>query len=104
MGNIKVLIISDLHLGFEIEWFGRGLKTNEPNWSYEIIQKLKNDINETKPDHLIICGDLEHRYSIRTRAKEKKVIKIHEDTKNLIVQKLNKKIFQIPNIDISLVL
>jgi metallophosphoesterase superfamily enzyme len=100
----KVLIISDLHLGFEIEWFGRGLKTNVPNWSYEIINKLKSDISKINPDHLIICGDLEHRYSIRETTNQKKTIDIPEDLKNLIIQKFNTEIIQIPNVESYLVL
>ena len=103
-GEEKVLIISDLHLGFEIEWFGRGLISKVPNWSYEIINKLKNDISKTNPNYLIICGDLEHRYSIRAKRKEKTIVDIPEDIKNLIIQKFNTEIVQIPNIEIYIVL
>ncbi len=58
--NNRVLIVSDLHLGFEVEWFGRGLRVYDPTWSINIIKALRKDILEIKPSHLVICGDLEH--------------------------------------------
>lgn len=60
--NSKILIVADLHLGFEAEWSRKGLDTREPDWSYKVIDRLKNDIKETKPDHVIILGDLEHSF------------------------------------------
>ncbi len=61
--NLKVLLVADLHLGFEAEWSRKGLDTREPNWSIEVINRLKKDIEETQPDHLIILGDIEHSFA-----------------------------------------
>ncbi|MFX0051636.1 MAG: metallophosphoesterase [Candidatus Hermodarchaeota archaeon] len=66
----KVMIVSDLHLGFEAEWSYRGLDTREPQWSFTIINNLKNDIKNTKPNYLIILGDLEHSFGHYRRSKE----------------------------------
>ncbi|UCG01009.1 MAG: metallophosphoesterase [Candidatus Heimdallarchaeota archaeon] len=60
--NTKVLLVADLHLGFEAEWANRGLKSSKPEWSFEIIDQLKKDIEETLTDQLIILGDLEHSF------------------------------------------
>ncbi len=61
--NSKIFLIADLHLGFEAEWAHKGLDIREPNWSFEVIDQLKNDIKKTLPDRLIILGDLEHSFT-----------------------------------------
>lgn len=58
----KIMIVADLHLGFEAEWSDKGLDTYEPHWSYKIIDQLKNDILETNSDQLLVLGDLEHSF------------------------------------------
>jgi len=66
----KVMIVSDLHLGFEAEWSRKGLDTREPQWTFKIINNLKNDIEKTKPNYLVILGDLEHSFSHYRKSKE----------------------------------
>ncbi|MHA2244374.1 MAG: hypothetical protein ACXADY_05355 [Candidatus Hodarchaeales archaeon] len=61
--NSKILLIADLHLGFEAEWLHKGLDIREPNWSFRVIDRLKEDIKKTVPNHLIILGDLEHSFT-----------------------------------------
>ncbi|MFW9903007.1 MAG: hypothetical protein ACFFFH_01625 [Candidatus Thorarchaeota archaeon] len=60
--NTKILLVADLHLGFEAEWIKRGLEAKKPEWSFKIIDQLKNDLEETLADQLIILGDLEHSF------------------------------------------
>ncbi|MFX0124304.1 MAG: hypothetical protein ACFFAE_11750 [Candidatus Hodarchaeota archaeon] len=60
--NTKILLVADLHLGFEAEWTNKGLEARRPEWSIEITDQLKRDIKETLADHLIILGDLEHSF------------------------------------------
>ena len=60
--NTKILLVADLHLGFEAEWAKKGLETRKPEWSFKIIDQLKKDIEETLTDQLIILGDLEHSF------------------------------------------
>ncbi|MFX1516758.1 MAG: hypothetical protein ACFFC6_10635 [Promethearchaeota archaeon] len=60
--NTKILLVADLHLGFEAEWAKKGLATRNPAWSFKIIDQLKSDIEETLTDQLIILGDLEHSF------------------------------------------
>ena len=61
--NSKILLIADLHLGFEAEWLHKGLDIREPNWSFRVIDRLKEDIETTVTNHLIILGDLEHSFT-----------------------------------------
>ncbi|UCG90357.1 MAG: metallophosphoesterase [Candidatus Heimdallarchaeota archaeon] len=61
--DLKILLVADLHLGFEAEWSRKGLETREPTWSYKVINRLKKDIKETHPDQLIILGDIEHSFA-----------------------------------------
>ncbi|UCE14250.1 MAG: metallophosphoesterase [Candidatus Heimdallarchaeota archaeon] len=68
--NNRVMIVSDLHLGFEAEWSDKGLDTREPHWSYKIIDQLKNEVSKTNPNQLLILGDLEHSF-IHFKSSEK---------------------------------
>jgi metallophosphoesterase superfamily enzyme len=99
----KILFISDLHLGFEIEWVGRGLKTSIPNWSIEILNNLREEIIELKPSHLIICGDFEHHFSLRQKGKENLSIAIPDSMRERILQTFNSKILSIPDLEIIFV-
>ncbi|MFX0015469.1 MAG: hypothetical protein ACFFB2_12450 [Promethearchaeota archaeon] len=69
--NSRILLISDLHLGFEAEWFSKGLNVREPGWSFKIINQLREDLEVTLPNHLIILGDLEHSF-VHFRSMRKK--------------------------------
>ncbi|MHA2202786.1 MAG: hypothetical protein ACW991_03775 [Candidatus Hodarchaeales archaeon] len=60
--NSKILLVADLHLGFEAEWANKGLEARIPEWSFKIIDELKKDLEETLADQLIILGDLEHSF------------------------------------------
>ncbi|MHA1993717.1 MAG: hypothetical protein ACW97Z_04190 [Candidatus Hodarchaeales archaeon] len=100
----KVLLISDLHLGFDVEWYGRGLWTKKPSWSLEIIQNLRNDVLKVKPSHLIICGDLEHHFRIRRKKEgESSHIIIPEEVKSSILRNFQTQILEIPDLDVILV-
>ncbi|MHA1978039.1 MAG: hypothetical protein ACW98I_14120 [Candidatus Hodarchaeales archaeon] len=82
----KVLLVADLHLGFDVEWFGRGLWTKKPNWSLEIINDLRKDILKLRPSHLIICGDLEHQFRLRKPEEgENSEIHLSEEVRNSIL-------------------
>ncbi|UCE95687.1 MAG: metallophosphoesterase [Candidatus Bathyarchaeota archaeon] len=54
----KTLVIADLHLGWEINLIQRGIHV--PSQMLKIRQKLIELINETKPDTLIILGDVKN--------------------------------------------
>ncbi|MHA1976860.1 MAG: hypothetical protein ACW98I_08185, partial [Candidatus Hodarchaeales archaeon] len=86
LNNNKILLVADLHLGFDVEWFGRGLWTKKPNWSLEIINDLKKDILKLRPSHLIICGDLEHQFRLRKPEEgENSEIHLSEEVRNSIL-------------------
>ena len=67
-----MLFVADLHLGFEAEWSRKGLDTRVPNWSFKVIDRLKADVKETIPNHLIILGDLEHSFTHFKKDKQNK--------------------------------
>lgn len=99
-GDNKVLIVSDLHLGFEVEWFGKGLRVYDPNWSIEIIKTLRKEILEIKPTHLLICGDLEHYYRIKNKKKGKKtIIEIPPEMSNSILQQIKSDILSVKDME-----
>jgi len=54
----RTLIIADLHLGFEHELAEMGI--NIPSQTPKIQEKLIQILKETKPNRLIILGDLKH--------------------------------------------
>ncbi|MEM3736818.1 MAG: metallophosphoesterase [Candidatus Bathyarchaeia archaeon] len=54
----KTIVVSDLHLGFEAELVRMGI--NLPSQTYKIEANLTKLIEETRPDRLIILGDLKH--------------------------------------------
>lgn len=93
----KLLLVADLHLGFDIGLSSR-FDTREPRWSYEIIDNLKMDIETTKPEYLIVLGDLEHTF-IHQKSSEK-----NTEKKDELFKERKEKIFayfenQIINID-----
>lgn len=56
----KVLIISDIHIGWEKELQKKGIHV--PSQTTKILSKLVKLLNEYKPDKLVILGDI--KYSI----------------------------------------
>jgi metallophosphoesterase superfamily enzyme len=83
----KLLLVADLHLGFDIGLSSR-FDNREPRWSYDIIDKLKMDIETTKSEYLIVLGDLEHTFihekSTEKGTENRKAI-IQERKENLFV-------------------
>ena len=100
----KVFIVSDLHLGFEVEWFGRGLRVYDPTWSIEIIKNLKRDILEVKPTHLVICGDLEHQFNIKSKKRgQKSKIEIPPEMSKSISKGIKSDILSVNNLEVIIV-
>jgi putative SbcD/Mre11-related phosphoesterase len=54
----KTLIIADLHLGWEVGLIGRGIHV--PSLMSKTRQELLSLVGKTKPDTLIILGDVKH--------------------------------------------
>ncbi|MGQ9719559.1 MAG: metallophosphoesterase [Nitrososphaerales archaeon] len=54
----KILIVSDLHLGFEKSLSSRGI--NIPSQTQRVYLRLKSLIEESSPDRIIILGDVKH--------------------------------------------
>jgi len=101
----KVMIVADLHLGFEAEWSDKGLDTSEPHWSYKIIDQLKNDILETNPDQLLILGDLEHSFiHFKASVKDKKNIWVaNKWLKEKTLYYFTEQIIEIDGLKVSLI-
>ncbi len=101
-GN-KVLFVTDLHLGFDVEWFGRGLWTTKPSWSIEIIKNLRDDILKVVPSHLVICGDLEHHYRIRKIKDKDPQISLSNEIREAILQAFRREILEIPGLEVIII-
>lgn len=54
----KTMVITDLHLGWEMSLSQRGIHV--PSQSPKLLQKLKNLILTYKPKKLVILGDIKH--------------------------------------------
>jgi len=54
----KILVISDLHIGWEISLIEEGIYV--PSQTSKLIEKLKRLIALEKPDSLLILGDVKH--------------------------------------------
>ncbi len=61
-GREKTLIIPDLHLGFEKELAERGIAY--PSQTGKIFKRLKDLLDELKPDRMIFLGDIKHGTSM----------------------------------------
>lgn len=69
--KIKTLVISDLHIGYEIELLKSGIHI--PSQLNFFIQEVKNLIEKTKAKTLVINGDLKHKI-INPYRKEKRMV------------------------------
>jgi len=54
----KVLVIADLHLGFERELATIGV--NAPSQTGKLLERLTSMLNRVKPKRLLILGDVKH--------------------------------------------
>ncbi len=82
----NVLIISDLHIGYENYLTDQGVFV--PKFQYkDIINSLKSIFNKSKPEIVIINGDLKHEFGRILRQEWKDVINIID-----FIQKHCKKI------------
>jgi putative SbcD/Mre11-related phosphoesterase len=57
----KILILSDIHLGYEEALNKQGVLI--PRFQFkDIMQKLEKLVNETKPETIILNGDIKHEF------------------------------------------
>lgn len=56
--NEKILVIGDLHLGYETSLAESGI--NLPSQTVKIIRNLKSMLEKLHPDRLVILGDFKH--------------------------------------------
>ena len=54
----KTLVISDLHIGWEISLAEEGIYV--PSQTVKLLERLKRIIASEKPDRLLILGDVKH--------------------------------------------
>ncbi|MCD6537610.1 metallophosphoesterase [Candidatus Bathyarchaeota archaeon] len=57
-GDERTLVISDLHIGWEISLAGEGIYI--PSQTKRLLMRLKEIIFSERPDRLIILGDVKH--------------------------------------------
>ncbi|MBT3691147.1 metallophosphoesterase [Candidatus Woesearchaeota archaeon] len=77
----KILIISDLHLGYEEALNKQGILM--PRFQFEdIIKRLKEILKKVNPELIIINGDLKHEFGTISRTEWKQVIDLIDFFKN----------------------
>ncbi|MCP8304642.1 MAG: metallophosphoesterase [archaeon] len=78
----KILLIADLHLGFERGLLSKGI--NIPSQTQKIYHKLKSIVDRFSPDSIMILGDVKHG---TTRVLPQEWTEIHQfldKTKDLV--------------------
>jgi uncharacterized protein len=77
----KILVISDLHLGYEEALNKQGVLM--PRFQFEeIIKKLKDILKKVNPKTIIINGDLKHEFGTISRTEWKQVTDLLDFFKN----------------------
>ncbi len=54
----KILVVSDVHLGWEVSLSHQGIHV--PSQVPRLLEKLRKIIVETRPDRLVLLGDVKH--------------------------------------------
>ncbi|MDH5794481.1 MAG: metallophosphoesterase [Candidatus Bathyarchaeota archaeon] len=57
-GSEKVLVVSDLHIGWEVALAEEGVHV--PSQTTRLIDRLRHLVTLSKPDRLIVLGDVKH--------------------------------------------
>ena len=88
----KILIISDLHIGYEEVLNKQGMLV--PRFQFkEICQRLMNILKKTKPDVVVINGDLKHEFGTISEQEWRETLKvldlIHKYCKKIVLIKGN---------------
>jgi len=65
------LVVADLHNGIEFELYRKGATV--PSQTGEKLERLKAIVRETKPEKLIILGDLKHNFPVTSRQEQVEV-------------------------------
>ncbi len=60
-GSSKILVVTDLHLGFEYQLLAMGI--NIPSQTPKIQSKLLRILKEVRPSRLMLLGDVKHSIS-----------------------------------------
>jgi hypothetical protein len=60
-GSEKVMVISDLHIGWEVALAEEGIHV--PSQTGRLLERLRSLISSEKPDRLVIIGDVKHTVS-----------------------------------------
>jgi metallophosphoesterase superfamily enzyme len=98
----KIMLVSDLHLGFEGEWVRHGLKTRELSWSFEIIDRLRNDIRNTNAECIFFLGDIEHSFGHYKGSRDE--VWVSDQWQNERIESyLLKQIFSIDGVEFHLI-
>jgi len=76
------LIVADLHNGIEFELFRKG--ANVPSQTEAKLKRLEAIVKETKPEKLIILGDLKHNVPVTSRQEQEEVPLFLQDLLKLV--------------------
>jgi len=64
----RTLVIADIHLGIEVELSGFGLHISDQ--TDKLLNRILEYILESKPDRIVILGDLKHNIPMASRVEE----------------------------------
>jgi len=78
----KTLVISDLHIGWEISLVEEGIYV--PSQTAKILERLKCIIASEKPDRLLVLGDVKHAVAKIETEEWRDVPRFFEEIRNLV--------------------
>lgn len=81
-GEAKTLVVTDLHIGWEIALSEKGIHV--PTQAPKLMQKLKTLIEAYKPDTLLILGDVKHTVATAEMSEWQDIPNFLNETKNLV--------------------
>lgn len=71
----ETLIISDLHIGFDEEMKSKGVLIPYSHFD-DVFSKIKEMLNELKPERVVINGDLKHEYGRVSKSEKENITKL----------------------------
>ena len=75
-GDERVLLVADLHIGFEYELAKMGISI--PYQSDRLLEELLTIVRECRPQRLVILGDLKHGISITSFQERREIPRLFE--------------------------
>jgi len=79
----KTLVIADIHLGVEYEYYKSGI--NIPSQTSAMLKKIKKLIDKNKAKRLIVIGDIKHKVPGTTFQEEREIPSFFETLSEIVL-------------------